>query len=227
MGWSFNRLRMIGYGALRGLRNLSLITVFGASVAQADEIVVAALGDSLTAGYGLVPSQGFVAQLDGWLEEQGLAVEMRNAGVSGDTTAGGLARVDWTLTDDVDGMIVALGANDYLRGLDPSLTRANIRGILEAAAAKDVPVMLVGLDVGNNYGPDYKAAFDAIYTDLAVEFGAPLYPAFFAALVAASGDGTITPFMQADGLHPSAEGVALIVADMGPMVANFIRGLED
>ncbi len=184
------------------------------------------MGDSLTAGYGLVPSKGLVARLDGWLDAQGLEVELRNAGVSGDTTAGGLARVDWTLTDDVDGLIVALGANDYLRGLDPALTRENMRGIMEAAAAKDVPVMLVGLDVGNNYGPDYKAAFDGIYTDLAAEFGAPLYPAFFAALVAASGDGTITPFMQADGLHPSAEGVGLIVADLGPVVADFISGLD-
>ena len=184
------------------------------------------LGDSLTAGYGLAPANGLVPQLDSWLDGQGVAVELRNAGVSGDTTAGGLARVDWTLTDDVDGLIVALGGNDYLRGFDPAVTRENMAGIMAAAAEQDVPVMLVGLDVGSNYGPDYKAAFDAIYTDLAVEYDAALYPAFFAALVAASPDGTITPFMQGDGLHPSAEGVRLIVADMGPAVADFVAGLE-
>ncbi len=208
------------------MRNLGLITLFAASAAQADEVVVAALGDSLTAGYGLVPSNGLVPQLNTWLSEQGIDVELRNAGVSGDTTAGGLARVDWTLTDDVDGMILALGANDYLRGFDPALTRENLTAIMEAAAAKGVPVLLVGLDVGSNYGPAYKDTFDAIYTDLSAEYDAPLYPAFFAALVAASGDGTITPFMQGDGLHPTAEGIGLIVEDMGPMVAEFIRGLE-
>lgn len=216
----------LGYGALCGLRNLALITLCTGSVAQAEEVVIAALGDSLTAGYGLAQDQGLVPQLGRWLDGQGVAVELRNAGVSGDTTAGGLARVDWTLTDDVDGLIVALGGNDYLRGFDPSLTRENLTGIMETAQARSVPVLLIGWQVGSNYGPDYKTAFDAIYPALAETYDAMLYPAFFQALIAASDDGTIAPFMQGDGLHPSVEGVGLIVEDLGPVVAEFVQALE-
>ena len=209
------------------VRNLCLAIVMTSSAAAADELVIAALGDSLTQGYGLPNGAGFVPQLDAWLDAQGVAVELRNAGVSGDTTAGGLSRVDWTLTDDVDGMIVALGGNDYLRGLDPAVSRANLQGILEAAAAKDVPVMLVGLRVGANYGPDYKADFDAMYADLAAEFDAPLFPEFFEGLRVASGDTGLTAFMQADGIHPNAEGVLKIVAAMGPSVRDFVQSLAD
>lgn len=114
-------------------------------MAQADEVVIAALGDSLTQGYGLVQEDGFVPQLQAWLAEQGADVTIINAGVSGDTTAGGLSRVDWTLTPDVDALIVALGGNDLLRGIAPEVSRANLQGILSAAAANSVPVLLVGM----------------------------------------------------------------------------------
>ena len=194
---------------------------------MADEVVIAALGDSLTQGYGLRNGQGFVAQLDAWLEEQGVAVEVRNAGVSGDTTAGGLSRVDWTLTDDVDGMIVALGGNDYLRGLDPAVSRANLQGILEAAATRDVPVMLVGIRAGGNYGADYKADFDAMYVDLAAQYDAVLFPEFFEGLREAQQSGGLAQFMQRDGIHPNADGVTRIVAAMGPEVQDFIATLGD
>jgi acyl-CoA thioesterase-1 len=197
------------------------------SVAAADELVIAALGDSLTAGYGLATDQGLVPQLDRWLAAQGVSVDLRNAGVSGDTTSGGLSRVDWTLTPDVDAMIVALGGNDYLRGLDPTLSRENLMGILEVAAAKDVPVMLVGLRVGSNYGPDYKAAFEGMYAELAEAYSAPLYPAFFDGMRAATNGGPLTPYLQADGIHPSAEGVRLIVNDFGPAVLDFAKSLGD
>lgn len=209
------------------VRNLSMVLVLTTGAAAADELVIAALGDSLTQGYGLPNGEGFVPQLDAWLEAEGLAVDIRNAGVSGDTTAGGLSRVDWTLTDDVDGLIVALGANDYLRGLDPTLSRENLRGILEAAAAKDVPVMLIGLRVGANYGPDYQTAFDSMYVELAETFDAPLFPEFFQGLRAASTDGSLTAFMQPDGIHPNATGVVKIVEAMGPAVRDFARTLVD
>ena len=186
---------------------------------------MAALGDSLTAGYGLATEEGFVPQMQAWLRADGLDVTLINAGVSGDTTAGGLSRVGWTLSDDVDAMIVALGGNDYLRGLDPALSEENLRGILQTAAAQDVPVLLVGIAAGSNYGPDYKAAFDSIYTSLAEEFDVPLYPDWFAGLAADGSPQGALGLMQPDGIHPSAEGVRLIVQDMGPAVAAFLSGV--
>lgn len=212
---------------MRALRNLSIAIVLTTGVAQGETATVAALGDSLTAGYGLDTADGFVPQMQAWLDAQGVDVRIVNAGVSGDTTAGGLARADWTLTDDVDAMIVALGGNDYLRGLDPALSRANLAGILKKAAARDVDVLLVGLEAGGNYGPDYKAAFDGIYPELAAEYGAMLYPRWFAGVFAAVGsDGDLRDFMQADGIHPNAAGVRLIVDAMGPSVAALVADLD-
>lgn len=226
MATAFSKLVSFGYGAVGAVRNLCIVTALTTGYATADEIVIAALGDSLTAGYGLPQGDGFVPQLDAWLEGQGVAVDLRNAGVSGDTTAGGLSRVDWTLTPDVDGMIVTLGGNDYLRGLDPAVSRANLRGILEAAQAKDVPVMMVGLRAGNNYGLDYKSAFDRMYTDLAAEFDVPVFPSFFKGLQAAAGmqDG-VAEFMQRDGIHPNVEGVRVIVAAMGPFILEYVNDI--
>lgn len=208
------------YGAIRALRNLSAVFLT-AGAATAEPLTIAALGDSLTAGYGLNTDEGFVPVLQDWLTDAGADVRMINAGVSGDTTAGGLSRVDWTLTDDVDAMIVALGGNDYLRGLDPAVSRANLDGILSAAAARDVDVLLVGITAGMNYGPDYKQDFDKMYTELAATYDVPLYPTFFAGLQAVAGmqDG-IQTFMQPDGIHPNAKGVQVIVADIGPVVLD-------
>jgi len=216
----------LGYGASGRLRNLAVVTSLTAGVAAAEETVIVAFGDSLTQGYGLAQSDGFVPQLDRFLSEAGVAVDVRNAGVSGDTTAGGLSRVDWTLTPDVDGMIVALGANDYLRGLDPTQAQANLAGILERAAMLNVPVLLVGIDVGNNFGPDYKAAFATMYAELSEDFGLPLYPDFMAGLRAAVGDGSLFDLLQNDGIHPNAAGVTAIVADLGPEVARFVKQIE-
>ena len=227
MATAFSKIFSFGYGALGVLRNLSIVTVLTTGYAAADEIVIAALGDSLTAGYGVAQGDGFVPQMDAWLEAQGLQVDLRNAGVSGDTTAGGLSRVDWTLTPDVDGMIVTLGGNDYLRGIDPAVSRANLRGVLEAAEAKGVDVMMVGLRAGSNYGLDYKTEFEAMYSDLSAEFDVPLFPSFFQGLQAAAGmqDG-LAEFMQRDGIHPNAEGVRVIVAAMGPDVLAFAQDLQ-
>ncbi len=218
-----------GYGAARWLRNLGVAIVMAgaAATAEAETVTVAALGDSLTQGYGLLPEEGFVPQLEAWLRAEGADVALINAGVSGDTTAGGLARAGWTLTPEVDAMVVTLGGNDMLRGIDPASSRENLRGILEAARTAGVAVLLVGIEAPSNYGPDYKAAFDAIYPDLAREFGVPLYPSFFGALL---GDGDLAAareaYFQADGIHPNPEGVARIVADLGPAVLALVDSVR-
>jgi acyl-CoA thioesterase I len=219
---SLNRFVQWGYGAGRRMRNLGVAIVM-AGAAQAETVTVAALGDSLTQGYGLLPEAGFVPQLEGWLREQGLDVVVQNAGVSGDTTAGGLSRVAWTLAPEVDAMIVALGGNDLLRGIDPAESARNLRGILEAAAAAEVEVLLVGMEAPSNYGPEYKAAFDGMYAALSEEFGTGLYPSFFAGLTA-EGDleSARARFMQPDGIHPNAEGVGVIVEALGPAVIDWL-----
>ena len=191
------------------------------TTASAEEVVIAALGDSLTQGYGLVQEQGFVPQLQDWLADRGVDATVINAGVSGDTTAGGLSRVAWTLTDDVDAMIVALGGNDLLRGIDPAVSRANIEGILQAAAAAQVEVLLVGMQAPGNFGPAYKQAFDSIYPDLAAEYGTLYTESFFEGLSVEGGDpASVRVFMQPDGIHPNATGVQRIVDALGPKVAD-------
>jgi acyl-CoA thioesterase-1 len=194
-----------------------------AGTAAAEPVTVAALGDSLTQGYGVAPEDGFVPQLQGWLRDRGADAVLINAGVSGDTTAGGLARIGWTLTPEVDALIVALGGNDVLRGLPPEAARANLDGILAAAAARDLPVLLVGITAPANFGPDYKTAFEAIYPDLAAQYGALHVQSFLAPIEAAADRGAARrAYMQPDGLHPNAQGVALIVAKMGPAVLALI-----
>jgi acyl-CoA thioesterase I len=197
-----------------------------AGAAQADEVVIAALGDSLTQGYGLPVEQGFVPQLQAWLTSQGADVRLINAGVSGDTTAGGRARVDWTLTPDVDGMIVALGGNDVLRGLPPEQARSNLSGILQTAQTADVEVLLIGMQAPGNYGADYKTDFEAIYPDLAEEYHSLYLNSFFAGLSA--GGEPVDPkalrdLFQADGIHPNAAGVKKVVARIGPEVLALIE----
>lgn len=190
--------------------------------ALADRFTLLAFGDSLTQGYGLAENDGFVPQLERWLAGQGADVAVINAGVSGDTTAGGAARIDWALTDEVDGVIVALGANDVLRGLDPAEAKANLGRILSAIAGRDLPALLVGIPAPPNYGPEYKDAFDALYPSLAETYGAPLYPNFLGALGDGQSLASAAAFMQGDGTHPNAEGVARIVAAMGPEVLKLI-----
>ncbi|UWR33166.1 arylesterase [Sulfitobacter sp. W027] len=196
------------------------------SAAQAEEVVIAALGDSLTQGYGLPAEEGFVPQLQAWLDAEGVEAKIVNAGVSGDTTAGGRARVDWTLTPEVDAMIVTLGGNDMLRGLDPEQARGNIDDILAAAKRAEVEVLLVGMSAPGNYGAGYKADFEALYPDLAEAHGTQFYPDFFTGLLAeekgaaSARSETVQRYFQGDGIHPNAEGVALIVEDIGPAVAE-------
>jgi acyl-CoA thioesterase-1 len=202
---------------------LSVTIALIGGVAQAETVTIAALGDSLTAGYGLRNGDGFVPQLQAWLDGQGADAVLINAGVSGDTTAGGLARTDWTLTPDVDAVMIALGGNDYLRGLDPAVSRANLDGILAKVDVADVDALLIGLTAGANYGVDYQDAFNGMYPALALTYDVALYPTFFAGLIAAAKtQDQVAEFMQADGIHPNPDGVSLIVAAMGPAVLALI-----
>jgi len=194
--------------------------------ATADQVVVAALGDSLTQGYGLPQGQGFVPQMQSWLDAQGADVQLINAGVSGDTTAGGAARVAWTLTPDVDAMIVTLGGNDMLRGIDPGTVRQNLTTILSAAQEAQVEVLLVGMQAPGNYGPEYKAAFDSAYIDLAEEFGVLRADSFFQGFPVNDDPAAVQQWMQGDGIHPNPEGVKLIVDGLGPQVLELIEATQ-
>jgi acyl-CoA thioesterase-1 len=216
-----------GYGSIRALRNLAAATFIAAAPALANPVELVALGDSLTQGYGLPPEEGLVPQLQGWLNSHGADVRVVNAGVSGDTTAGGLSRLEWSLSDQTDALMIALGGNDLLRGLPPEEARANLDAMLEKARARGLPVLLAGLPAPGNYGPDYKAAFDAIYPDLAKAHGARLAQPFLAPILSLPDrDRALANYVQADGLHPNAAGVALVVEAMGPEVLHLLDEID-
>jgi acyl-CoA thioesterase-1 len=219
------------YGAVARLRNVTIAAI--AAVATfctpvfAEKLTIVALGDSLTQGYGLPVEEGFVPQLQAWLAAQGQDVVIENAGVSGDTTAGGLSRIDWSLSPETDALIVNLGGNDLLRGIDPANSAANLDKILTIARDRDLPVLLVGLKALNNYGPAFKDEFDAIYPDLAAKYAVPLYPDYFGPLKAeADAPTALATYMQPDGIHPNAAGVAKVIADLGPYVADLLKTVK-
>ena len=178
-----------------------------------------ALGDSLTAGYGLEQGHAMPSILEAALAKAGADVKIINAGISGDTAAQGAARLDWALTPDVKGLIVEFGANDALRGLDPAETDKALRQIMATAKARNLPVLVLGMKAPPNLGPDYQAKFDAIFPKLAADYGATLYP-FYLDGVAAQSD-----LNQQDGMHPNDKGVALIVARLVPVVKGFVAKL--
>ncbi|MBF9037654.1 arylesterase [Rhodobacterales bacterium LSUCC0246] len=195
----------------------------------AAQVQVVALGDSLTQGYGLPQGEGFVPQLQNWLNRHGLDADVVNAGVSGDTTAGGLSRIDWTLTPDVDAVILALGGNDLLRGIPPATSRANLQAILQKISERNLPILLVGLPAPSNYGPVFKAEFDAIYPDLSAQYETGLVLDFLGPIAEAAENDrqeALSDLMQPDGIHPNAQGVALVVEALGPEVANLIARAE-
>ncbi|MCB2136279.1 MAG: arylesterase [Rhodobacteraceae bacterium] len=223
---------VLRYGAFSSLRkllvaaSLALVSLDGAT-ATAAPVTLAALGDSLTQGYGLPTEDGLVPQLQRWLAANGSDAVVLNAGLSGDTTAGGLSRLDWTLTPDVDALIVALGGNDLLRGIPPEESRANLDAILAKAQERGLPVLLAGLDAPGNYGPEYKTAFDAIYPELATKYGALLVPNLLAPLQTdPDREHVMTTLMQPDRLHPNAEGVGRIVSSLGPVVLELLQKAE-
>ena len=218
----------LAYGVIRAVRNAGLLVIATMGVAAANPVTVAALGDSLTQGFGLAAQDGFVPQLETWLNAQGAEVTLINAGVSGDTTAGGLSRIEWTLTPEVDAIIVALGGNDLLRGMDPKASRENLEGILQIATERDLDVLLIGMEAPSNYGADFKAAFDAMYGDLAAQYGVALHENFLHALTSRDDRAaTLATYMQGDGIHPNAAGVALIVEDIGPSVLSLLENPDE
>lgn len=194
------------------------LAVAAPGAAQAEPTVVA-LGDSLTAGYGLPEGEGLVPQLNAWLAAQGSPATVINAGVSGDTSAGGLSRLDWSLTPETDALIVTLGGNDLLRGLPPEETRRNLDSIVKIATDRGLKVLIVPMEAPGNFGPDYKTAFDSLYTDIAEAHGAAVTDPFFRLLDPQATDpGQIRQWMQADGIHPNRDGVARVVANLGPAI---------
>lgn len=182
-------------------------------------IKLVVLGDSLSAGLGLPAADAFPAQLEKALKDKGLNVAIGNAGVSGDTTSGGLDRLDWSVPEGTRGVILELGANDALRGTDPKVTRTALDDIIKRLTARHVAVLLCGMLSPPNYGADYAAQFNAIYPDLAKKYGVPLYPFFLDGVAADS------KLNQADGMHPTAAGVAVIVKKILPTVESFVRGI--
>jgi acyl-CoA thioesterase I len=184
--------------------------------AQAKPVKMVVLGDSLSAGLGLTAAAAFPTRLQKSLSANGIEVDMINAGVSGDTASGGRDRLDWSVPEGTDAVILELGANDALRGTDPALTRSALSDILTRLKARRIAVLLCGMVAPPNYGSDYAARFNAIYPELAKSFGVPLYP-FFLDGVAAD-----PKLNQADGIHPTAAGVDVIVKNMLPTVEAFL-----
>ena len=186
------------------------------SAAPAKPVKIVAFGDSLTAGLGLPANQSFPVRLQKALESKGIKVDVINAGVSGDTTSSGRDRLDWSIPEGTEAVILELGANDAMRGTAPNVTRAALSDILTRLKARKIAVLLCGMVAPPNYGAEYAARFNAIYPELAKQFGVPLYPFFLEGVAAEA------KLNQADGIHPTAEGVDLIVKSILPTVEAFL-----
>ena len=204
-----------------------LLLAPGAALAQATAaretkpVKMVVLGDSLSAGLGLSASAAFPARLQKALQSKGIAVEMTNAGVSGDTSSGGRDRLDWSVPEGTDAVILELGANDALRGVDPKVTRSALTDILTRLKTRKIAVLLCGMVAPPNYGADYSARFNTIYPDIARQFDVPLYPFFLTGVAAEA------RLNQADGLHPTAEGVDVIVKNILPTVEAFLGTISE
>ena len=203
---------------------LTAAEIMLAPIAAADEakpVKLVVLGDSLSAGLGLSASDAFPAKLQKVLRDKGIAIDIGNAGVSGDTASGGRDRLDWSVPEGTRGVILELGANDALRGTDPSVTKAALADILTRLKARGVPVLLCGMLAPPNYGKDYADRFNAIYPDLSKSFGVPLYPFFLDGVAA---DAKLN---QADGIHPTPAGVDIIVKNIMPIVEAFLATIKE
>ena len=207
--------RFVNRAALAALITLLLSPFLSAGPVVAATRILA-FGDSLTAGLGVAPDQAFPAQLAARLKADGYDVTVDNGGVSGDTTAGGLARLDWTIGDRPDIVLLELGANDMLRGLDPKHAETNLDTMLSKLKAAKVKVLLIGMKASTNWGPDYQKDFDAIYPKLAKKYDVPLYPFFL------EGVALDPKLNQPDMLHPNPAGVAVIVGRIVPAVEQLL-----
>lgn len=205
---------------LRFVMLSGLIAFAATQAASAQTINGVGFGDSLMAGYQLPKGDGFTDQLQVALQEAGYDVAIANAGVSGDTTSGGRERLDWSVPDTTDFVILELGANDALRGISPDITRANLTAMIKRFDERGIDVILVGILAPPNMGSDYGAAFNPIYADLAKQFDVPLYDFFL--------DGVITrpELMLDDGIHPNAEGVAEMVRRFMPLITDYLDGRQ-
>ncbi len=192
----------------------------GAGAAKEGKPVIVAFGDSLIAGLGLPESESFPAKLEAALKARGKEASVVNAGVSGDTSAAALKRLDWALAGGADAIIVELGGNDALQGIPPEGTKANLAKIIETAQEKGLPVLLAGMEAPRNMGKDYTDAFHAIYPALAAQYGVLLYPFFL------DGVALNDSLMQADGIHPNAKGVETIVARIAPKVEELLAQIK-
>ena len=181
---------------------------------------VVAFGDSLSAGYGVGPGESFPEQLQKALRGKGYDVDVANAGVSGDTTTGGLARVEWSVPESTDLVIVELGANDALRGVSPEIAAKNLDSILQKLKTRGQAILLAGMIAPPNMGGQYAKAFDPIYPELSKKYGVPLYPFFLDGVAAKPG------LNQDDAMHPNAKGVAIIVARMLTMVTEALDKIK-
>jgi acyl-CoA thioesterase-1 len=190
--------------------------ILSGMTASAEPYRIVGFGDSLMAGFGVGPGEDFAEKLQAALKAKGVDAEVVNAGVSGDTTGGGLSRLDWSVPDGTQLVILELGANDMLRGITPDIAEKNLDGMLARLKARGIPVLLAGMRAAPNLGADYRAAFDAIYPKLAQKYGVPLY-SFFLEGVAAD-----PQYLQADGMHPNAAGVDRIVERILPAVEKAI-----
>ena len=199
---------------------VAIIAAGANSAVYADPLRLMVLGDSLVAGYGLPPGQGFPEQLEGRLREVGRDVTVINAGVSGDTTAGGVARLDWSLADNPQAVIIVLGGNDMLRGLPPEAAGANLETIISRLLARDIQVLLTGMMAPRNMGPAYVEAFDGLYPALAARHDIEFYPFFL--------DGVaLDPALNLDdGLHPNEDGIAEISRRIMPAVDRLLARLD-
>jgi acyl-CoA thioesterase-1 len=189
--------------------------------AQEQPVRIVALGDSLTTGLGLPAHQAFPVRLQAALKAKGITAEISDAGVSGDTAANGLARLDWAVGDNADGVIVALGANDMLRGIDPTVTRQALDGILRRLGERKIPVLLAGMRAAPNLGQDFAKRFEPIYPELAAKYGVLLYPFLL------DGVASDAKLNQRDGVHPSAAGVERMVAGILPKVEELVGRIRD
>jgi len=196
------------------------VTLAPVDASDAGEIKIVGFGDSLMAAYNLKGDEGFPARFEAALRERGHDVTIIDAGVSGDTTSGGLARLDWSIPDGVDGVILELGANDALRGLPPEKTRENLEAMIVRLQQRGIPILLAGMLAPPNMGGDYEASFNAIYPDLAIKYGLTLYPFFL--------DGvTGNPDLQlTDGMHPNASGINVMVENFIPAAERFIADIQ-
>jgi acyl-CoA thioesterase-1 len=214
----------IGYGRFAAAVNSLLTVLFlvllpvSQAHAQSAPIKIAILGDSLTAGFGVKPAESFPARLDVALKTQGRNVTVLNHGVSGDTTAGGLDRIDWMMADKPDIVLVELGANDALRGTDPAVTEKNLDAIVAKLKAAGVTVWLAGMLAPRNFGSDYAAKFDGLYKRIAEKYQVPLYPFIL------DGIAQDPVYIQADGLHPNPKGAQVLADNLLPFVT---KNLDD